>query len=370
MKRYLESQVRQDLKRKMVFVGGARQVGKTTLARQILGRSKAGYLNWDIPDHRESILRQTFPGARLWVFDEIHKYRRWRNYLKGLYDAREAKQQILVTGSARLDYYRFGGDSLQGRYHYLRLHPLSVAELKLASAGDFESLLNLGGFPEPFLGGSKREARRWSNEYRSRLVREDLLGLEQVQDLGSIELLMTRLPDLTGNPLSVNGLAEQMRISHKTVSKWLDILERLYAIFFVLPFGSPKIKAVKKARKHYHFDWSLIPDAAFRFENLVASHLLKWTNFREDAEGFSTELRYFRDIEGREVDFVVVESGKPVLFVECKSSDRAVSRSLRYLKQRFPNTATWQISAQGKKDYVTREGIRVAPALALLATLR
>ncbi|MDE0404432.1 MAG: ATP-binding protein [Nitrospira sp.] len=370
MKRYLESQVRRDLKRKMVFVGGPRQVGKTTLARKILGKSKVGYLNWDVPDDRESILRRTLPGSRLWVFDEIHKYRRWRNYLKGLYDAHEAKQQMLVTGSARLDYYRFGGDSLQGRYHYLRLHPLSVAELKLASTGDLEVLLNLGGFPEPFLGGSKKEARRWSNEYRSRLVREDLLSLEQVQDLGSIELLMTRLPDLTGNPLSVNGLAEQMRISHKTVSKWLEILERLYAIFFVLPFGSPKIKAVKKARKHYHFDWSSIPDAAFRFENLVASHLLKWTHFREDAEGFPTELRYFRDIEGREVDFVVVESGKPVLFVECKSSDRAVSRALRYLKQRFPNTAAWQISAQGKKDYVTREGIRVAPALTLLATLR
>ena len=231
-------------------------------------------------------------------------------------------------------------------------------------------MLNLGGFPEPFLGGSKREARRWSNEYRSRLVREDLLSLEQVQDLGSIELLMIRLPDLTGNPLSINGLAEQIRISHKTVSKWLDIMERLYAIFFTLPFGSPKIKAVKKARKHYHFDWSLIPDAAFRFENLVASHLLKWTNFREDAEGFPTELRYFRDIEGREVDFVVVEKGKPVLFVECKSSDRAISLPLRYLKQRFPDAAAWQISAQGKKDYVTREGIRVAPALALLATLR
>ncbi len=112
MKRYLESQVRQDLKRKMVFVGGPRQVGKTTLARKILGKSKAGYLNWDVPDQRDLILRQAFPKSRLWVFDEIHKYRRWRNYLKGVYDAREAGQQILISGSARLDYYRFGGDSL------------------------------------------------------------------------------------------------------------------------------------------------------------------------------------------------------------------------------------------------------------------
>ena len=292
-----------------------------------------------------------------------------RNYLKGVFDARERSQRILVTGSARLDYYRFGGDSLQGRYHYLRLHPLSVAELGITSLKDFRSLLSLSGFPEPFLGGSEREARRWSNEYRTRLVREDLVSLERVQDIGSMELLMTRLPDLVGSPLSVNGIAEQLQISHKTIDKWLTILERLYAIFLVLPFGSPKVKAVKKARKHYHFDWSLIEEPSFRFENLVASHLLKWVNFREDTEGYKTELRYFRDIEGREVDSVVTEGGKPVVLVECKSSDREISPALRYLKARFPAAEAWQISSGGKQEYVSREGIRVAPALELLKTL-
>lgn len=369
MKRYLEPQVRQDLSQKMVFVGGPRQVGKTTLAGNIMGKSRTGYMNWDVPAQRDVILKQTFPASRLWVFDEIHKYRRWRNFLKGVFDARASGQQILVTGSARLDYYRFGGDSLQGRYHYLRLHPFSVAELKLATATDFDTLLTLGGFPEPFLGGSEKEARRWSNEYRNRLVSEDIVRLEQVQDLGSIELLLTRLPELTSSPLSVNGISEQIGISHKTVSKWLNILERLYGIFMVLPFGSPKIKAVKKARKHYHFDWSLVQEPSFRFENLVASHLLKWVHFREDTEGYRMELRYFRDIERREVDFVVLEEGNPVLFVECKSTDRDVSQALRYLKQRFPDTDAWQVSAKGKKDYVSREGIRVAPVLALLSTL-
>lgn len=369
MKRYLEHQVRQDLKRKMVFVGGPRQVGKTTLAREILGRSVAGYMNWDVDEHRALILAQTFPKSPLWVFDEIHKYRRWRNLLKGVFDVRQPGQQILVTGSARLDYYRFGGDSLQGRYHYLRLHPFSVAELGITSDEELQSLLSLSGFPEPFLGGSETEARRWSNEYRSRLVREDLVSLEQVQDIGSLELLMTRLPDAVGSLLSANSLSEQLQVSHKTITKWLAILERLYAIFIVAPFGSPKIKAVKKARKHYHFDWSLVSDPAARFENLVASHLLKWLHFREDTEGYRTELRYFRDIEGREVDFVAMKDGKPVLFVECKSSDREVSQALRYLKARFPHTDAWQISANGRRDYVSREGIRVAPAIELLATL-
>lgn len=369
MKRYLERQVREDLKRKMVFVGGPRQVGKTTLARNILGRSTAGLMSWDVEAQRARILQQHFPNTGLWVFDEIHKYRRWRNYLKGVFDSRAPGQRILVTGSARLDYYRFGGDSLQGRYHYLRLHPLSAAELKIRSAGDLEALLTLSGFPEPFLGGSQREARRWSNEYRTRLVREDLLSLEQVQDIGSLELLMTRLPESVGSPLSINSISEQLQVSHKTTAKWLAMLERLYAIFMVAPFGAPKIKAVKKARKHYHFDWSLVPERAQRFENLVACHLLKWVHFREDTEGFRTELRYFRDIEGREVDFVVVENGKPVLFVECKMSDREVSPALRYLKARFPKTDAWQVSLDRGASYVSREGIRVAPALELLSTL-
>jgi predicted AAA+ superfamily ATPase len=136
MKRYLESQIRRDLKRKMVFVGGPRQVGKTTLARAILGGSNAGYLSWDIEEHCARILRGDFPRARVWAFDELHKYRRWRGLLKGLFDARDPRQQVLVTGSARLDYYRFGGDSLQGRYHYLRLHPLSAAELGIESPRD------------------------------------------------------------------------------------------------------------------------------------------------------------------------------------------------------------------------------------------
>jgi uncharacterized protein len=240
MKRYLESQVRSDLKRKMVFVGGPRQVGKTTLARNLLGKSSSGLLNWDVPAQRDLILRQ----------------------------------QILVTGSARLDYYRFGGDLLQGRHHYLPLHPLSVAELMLRTVADFKSLLKLSGFPEPWFGGSEQQARRWSNECRSRIVGEDLVSVEQLQDLGSIELLMSRLPDLVGSPLSINGLVEQMQISHKTLSKWIDVLERLYTIFVVLPFNSPKIKALRKARKHYYYDWSLVREPSFRFENVVASHLL------------------------------------------------------------------------------------------------
>jgi hypothetical protein len=366
--RYLAPQVRRDLERKMVFVAGPRQVGKTTLALSLAG-ARAGYLNWDVAEHRERILRRELPPSRLWVFDEVHKYRRWRNYLKGVYDSRRQGQRILVTGSGRLDLYRFGGDSLQGRYHLLRLHPFSAAELKLRTARELIDLLTLGGFPEPYLRGSEVEARRWSREHRTLLVREDVASLERIQDLGHLELLMLRLPDLVGSPLSINAVREDLQVSHRAVASWLGALERLYAVFRLSPFGAPRIRAVKKEQKHYHADWTVVPADAARFENLVACHLLKWVHYQQDAFGRDLELRYFRDTDGREVDFVVVEGRTPMLFVECKWSDTDVDRGVRYLKTRFPKASAWQISATGTKDFVTPDGIRVAPALRLLSDL-
>jgi len=369
--RYLSTQVERDLARKMVFVAGPRQVGKTTLASMLPGADR-GYLNWDAAEHRERILRRELPSSRLWVFDEIHKYRNWRNYLKGVYDRHGAPPRgprILVTGSARLEVYRFGGDSLQGRYHLLRLHPLSAAELDLKTPGQLRDLLTLGGFPEPYFGGSLVESRRWSRDHRTLLIRDEVTSLERIQDLGTLELLMLRLPELVASPLSINAVREDLQISHKTAAAWLQVFERLYAIFRLPPFGAPAVRAVKKEQKHYHVDWSVVPAEAARFENLVACHLLKWVHHEQDTQGRDVELRYFRDTDGREVDFVVIDRQRPVLCVECKWADTPVDKSLRYFKVRFPDCDAWQLSATGTKDYVNPDGVRVAPALTLLRTL-
>ncbi len=366
--RYLAAALRHDLARKMAFVAGPRQVGKTTLALGLPG-ARAAYLNWDVAEHRERILKGELPAGPLWIFDEIHKYRRWRNYLKGLYDGRPRGQRILVTGSGRLDLYRFGGDSLQGRYHLLRLHPFSVAELGMSRPSQLLDLLRLGGFPEPFFSGSETQARRWSREYRTLLVREDVAALERIQDLGHLELLMLRLPELVGSPLSINALREDLQVSHKAVVNWIGALERLYSVFRLSPFGAPRIRAVKKEQKHYNLDWSVVPQDPARFENLVACHLLKWVHYEQDTKGRELELRYFRDIDGREVDFVVVEGRRPVLLAECKWADAPLDRGVRYLKARFPHAEAWQISATGTKDYQSPEGVRVAPALRLLERL-
>jgi uncharacterized protein len=368
IKRYLQKKIKADLGKKMVFVTGPRQVGKTTLALQIIG-AKKGYLNWDVAGDREKILKHELPENRILVFDEIHKYRSWRNYLKGLWDRLPRRWRILVIGSARLDYYRFGGDSLQGRYHMLRLHPFSVAELDFKNEKELIELLTLGGFPEPFLGGSEIEARRWSREFRSRLLYEDLSSLETVTDIGKLELAMLRLPELVGAPLSINAFREDLQVSHKVLSRWLEILERLYAIVRLSPFGAPAIRAVRKEQKHYHYDWSLIPDMSKRFENLVAMHLLKWVNYEQDTKGRNLELRYFRDIDLRETDFVICENGLPLYFIETKWSDTEISSGLKYLKNRFPDAEAVQIAATGKKDYRGSSGIRVQPAINFLRSL-
>ncbi|MBA7555433.1 hypothetical protein ES705_48095 [subsurface metagenome] len=220
-----------------------------------------------------------------------------------------------------------------------------------------------------FLSGSEIEAKRWSREYRNRLIHEELTSLEQVIDLGNLELLALRLPDLVGSPLSINSLRLNLQLSHKTVSKWVAILERLYSIVRIPPFGAPQIRAVKKEQKHYHYDWSLISNLPTRFENLVAIHLLKWIHFEQDAKGRDLDLRYFKDVDGREVDFVVTEKLKPIQLIEVKWSDVEISRGLRYLKQRFPEAYALKVSATGKKDYVTADGIRVLPVIEFLNTL-
>jgi len=289
--------------------------------------------------------------------------------LKNVYDAFGQEKKILVTGSAKLDYYRYGGESLQGRYHFLRLHPLSVAELKMVDNHQMLDLLKLGGFPEQFFSDSEIESKRWSREYRQRLLQEDLVSLEAVRDLGKIELLMLRLPKLVGSPLSINALSQDLQVSHKAVANWMDIFERLYAIFRLSPFGAPIIRAVKKEQKHYHYDWTLISDDGQRFENFIASHLLKWIHYEIDTKARDLELRYFRDVDAREVDFIVTESEKPIMAIEVKWKDADISNGLKYFKNKFPDCDAFQISAVGKKDYISKEKIKVTSALGFLQKL-
>jgi predicted AAA+ superfamily ATPase len=339
LERYLVRAIIPDLREKMVFLGGPRQVGKTTLALSLIPGADASdpaYLSWDVPESQRLLLAGGLPTeGKLVILDEIHKYRRWRNLVKGFYDRYKSKRQFLITGSARLDHYRRGGDSLQGRYHYYRLHPLSLYELnKHPDPSDLEALLQFGGFPEPFLRHNTRHWQRWQRERQSRVIQEDLINLERVREISQLQLLAQILPDRVGSILSIANLKQDLSVAFETADHWVTIFENLYYCFRIMPYGLPHLRAAKKERKLYMWDWSLCRDPAARFENLVASHLLKRCHFLEDTEGDEMSLRFVRDSEGREIDFVVLRNGKPEFAVECKSGGRSLSRNISYFAKR------------------------------------
>ncbi len=353
-RRYLESAVTAVLARKMAFIGGPRQVGKTTLALSLMGEgadeTHPAYFNWDDPRSAARLRRLELPaGEPFLVLDEIHKYARWRNLVKGIYDTEKSRRRIVVTGSARLDYYRKGGDSLTNRYRYFRLHPFSLREISASpTQNDVDALLRFGGFPEPFLQQDERALRIWQRDRVARVVREDLRDLEQVREISLVVQLVDLLPHRVGSPLSIKSLREDLAVDHKTVERWLTILENLYLCFRISPFGPARVRAVKKERKLYLWDWSMTPEGGPRFENLVASQLLKYCHFIEDTEGHAMELRFLRDTDKREVDFVVLRDRKPLFAVECKSGERGVSPAIRYFAERTPIPRFFQVHLGGR----------------------
>lgn len=367
-KRRITDQIEKDLKNKMVLLAGPRQCGKTTLSLGLIRKNKGAYYNWDEDLHKEQIRKSNLDqDAKLWVFDEIHKFSRWRNWLKGKYDLYHSKHQILVTGSAKLDLYHRGGDSLQGRYYFHRLHPFTLSELtntkilnsleeileletKANKATDegLANLLKFSGFPEPLFSNSEEEAARWRISYGYRLIKEDIQSLENLIHIDKTKDLYDHLPNTVGSPLSINSLREDLELNFKTVSRWVDIFDKNYVSFRIPPFGSPKIRAVKKEQKLYLWDYSRIEKDSYRLENLVAQHLLRLCDWFLDTKGKEYELRYFKDIDKREVDFIILEKNKPIVAIEVKESEQNLDPNLKYLLERTKIPFAFQIHLNGK----------------------
>lgn len=390
IKRYLENHILDDLKHKMVFISGPRQVGKTTLAKLIGERSFSGkyeYLNWDNRQDRKNILNDVLSAEKkLLILDEIHKYKNWKNYLKGEYDKHKEKFHILVTGSARLDIYRKGGDSLLGRYHAYKLHPLSLAELleKPVKIVPFEELIFLeskrnydetfnqlfkfGGFPEIFTKQSEKELRRWHNERVDRLIREDIRDIENLRDISSLQILVELLPKKVGSLLSLNSLREDMETTHKTISSWAEILEKFHYHFRIYPYQSNIIKSLRKEPKLYLWDWSEIEDEGARFENVIASHLLKFCDFLFDAEGYRAKLYYIRDKEQRETDFLVTIDNKPWFCAEVKMNFENIPSPIKYFAEKLKIPFVYGITKKENVDYI-KDNVRVISASKFLTGL-
>ncbi len=362
--RYITPHVLEDLKKKMVFVGGPRQVGKTTLARKVLSQNypEGRYFNWDYDEDRQDILQKKWSlDNNLLVFDELHKFPRWKTWIKGIYDVSHEMHSFLVTGSARLDIYRRGGDSIMGRYHYWRLHPFTLDEIPngISPKDAFDRLMTVGGFPEPFLEKDERTARRWRRERFDRVLREDIRDLESIRNIQLLGMFLDALRHRVGGKVVLSNMAGDLQISPKTAKSWLEVLERMYLVFAVLPFTKSLSRAVLKPPKVYFFDNAdVLGDEGARFENLVATSLLKRLNYLEDRDGYRYELRYIRDKEGREVDFAIIKEGDLEELIEVKYSDESISKSLLYYTRRLNPKRATQLVATLKRSF-DKGGIKV-----------
>jgi predicted AAA+ superfamily ATPase len=328
---------------KMAFVSGPRQSGKTTMVRGLLS-SAANEFNWDDSFFRKRWARDPLEaisgrGDGPILLDEIHKDRRWKSRLKGLYDLNGAEVPIIATGSARLDLFRRGGDSLMGRHIPYRLHPLSVGERSDPPQPEailnhskpsfpFADTLKLGTFPEPLLAGDEGKARRWSRLRMERLMYEDLRDLRHVHDLQALRVLADLLPDRVGSPFSINNLREDVGVAYATVRDWIGVLEALYHLILIRPHAGKLSRTLKAEPKLYLYDTLQIQEPGVRRENLAALHLLKACHYWTDLAFGDFELRYLRTKEKEEVDFVLVRDRKPWMLVECKSGDHSPSPML------------------------------------------
>ena len=386
----------------MIFLVGPRQVGKTTLAHFISESfSNSLYFNWDIHENRVHFIQDPYffetverkdPSPPLIIFDEIHKYKDWKNYLKGVYDRFHKQYRFLVSGSGRLDVYQKGGDSLAGRYFLFHLWPFTIAELggKRRDIDEFlaaplelsvndtgflqdlwTGLSELSGFPEPYLAGRERRYRRWSNMYSQQLIREDITDLTGIRSVADMETLYFILPSKVGSPLSVPSLAKDLKVSYNTVQSWLSVFERFFLIFSISPWTSKISRAIQKERKVYLMDTPRIKDIGARFENMVALELWRAVTGWNDMGYGTFSLHFIKNKEQQEVDFLIAKDHEPFLLIESKFSDTQPSPSLRKFQSVLRKPAL-QLVGDGESFRLVPNGdqqILIAPAYHWLSRL-
>ena len=371
--RSLHFSVIRDLNEKIVLLSGPRQCGKTTLSKALF--KNFDYLNYDFPPDREILQSQTWNRETdLLIFDEIHKMNYWKSWIKGLYDQEGVRPRLLVTGSARMNQLRKAGDSLAGRYFNYRLHPFDLKELNLKTAKEREevldTILNVGGFPEPFLKGTRRAYNRWSASHLDVILRQDAIDLENIRDIKSIEILISLLAQKVGSKVSYASLAHALQRDPKTIARWLSFLENLYIIFKVTPFHKNIARAILKESKYYFYDTGRVQeDHSIRFENYIACALIKELQRLFDTEGIKGTLYFIQTKTGREIDFLVKMEQDASWLIEAKWKDSNFSPNFKYFSHYFKKAKCVQLVKLASRTKTTSQGWKSIPASHWLSKL-
>ena len=361
MKRLITEYVQKDLKKKIVFITGPRQTGKTTLAKSF--DLNYDYFNYDRAEDRVALKSASWDrNKNLIIFDELHKMPQWKRWLKGIYDTEGVEPHILVTGSAKLNTYKKVGDSLAGRYFQYNLHPLDLKEVRdyYSKEEAFRRLWDCGGFPEPFIEGSQIFYNRWKKSHLDIILRQDLIDLNTIRDIQAIETLIELLKQNVGSTVSYANLAKTLEKDAKTVKRWLQLLENLYVIFKVTPYSKKIARSLLKAPKYYFYDSGQInKDKGAKLENIVANALLKELHFLEDILGATTNLHFVRTKDGREIDFLVVINDKPSHLIEVKWSDNTPSKHFSYFESYFPKTKKIQLVKEIQREKTFTNSVEI-----------
>lgn len=372
MNRAIAQYIKQDLVKKIVFITGPRQVGKTTLAKALT--PSLNYFSYDRAADRLVLKNESWDRQKqLTIFDELHKMHHWKRWLKGIYDTEGvATNQLLVTGSAKLDTYRKVGDSLAGRYFQYRLHPLDLKEAKLWYTPEeaFQRLWICGGFPEPFFDGSRTFYQRWKKSHIDIILRQDLIDISSVRDIQSIENLVELLKVNVGSTVSYANLARTLEKDAKTIKNWLQLLEDLYVIFKVTPYAKKVAKSLLKESKYYFYDSGQVTkDDGLRLENIVATALLKELDFIEDTLGVNAKLHFARTRDGKEIDFIVVIDNIPRYMLEVKYADEKPSKHFQYFAKYFPQAQKIQLVKEIKHEQIFADGVEVRSLVTWLSNI-
>jgi predicted AAA+ superfamily ATPase len=373
MERVYKTVLQEHLKNydQMLFLVGPRQVGKTTVAKSLTSEcTNFSYFNWDNFDTRKLILEgqnkvasvagieEVRLGTSIVVFDEIHKYSKWKTFLKGFYDEFKGLCKIVVTGSSSLDAYRKGGDSMMGRYFLYHMYPLTIGELarqdgidkvvhapKDVSVENIEALWTHSGFPDPFLKRNLAFTSRWKTLRTKQLFMHDVRDLSKIQEIGQMEVMAEMMQLQIGQLFTKSELAQKINVSASTISRWVKTLQALLYCFEVKPWQKNVRRSLTKEGKMYLYDWAIIDDVGARAENFVAVHLQKFVQFYNDLGMGDYKLCYLRDKEKREVDFIVIRNGKPWFLVEVKHSLKAgLSSNLYYYQEQTGAKHAFQVA--------------------------